>query len=165
MHFSFSLSNTEHDRDDRDPLRDSGRWQHLTNGLPVAGVPSSFQNVGTLTLFGQVPIQVVYVIGIVLLFIAIQRYTSLGRYAVATGSNRRGAFLNGVPVRRTMVLVFALCGAAAGWGGVVYAARIGTPVPVVDQDVLFQVIVACVVGGTALTEGAGRYSAPLPAHC
>jgi ribose transport system permease protein len=127
----------------------------LTNGLPVAGVPSSFPKIGTLTLFGQVPIQVIYVIGIVLLFMAIQRYTSLGRYVIATGSNRRGAFLNGVPVRRTMVLVFVLSGAAAGWGGVVYAARIGNPVPVVDQDVLFQVIVACVVGGTALTGGRG----------
>jgi len=128
----------------------------LTNGLPIAGTPANFPTVGTARVFGgQIPIQVLYVTGIVLLFIAIQRYTNLGRYAVATGSNRRGAFLTGVPVRRTIMLCFLLTGATAGWGGVVYASRIGNPVPVVDQDVLFQVIVACVVGGTALSGGRG----------
>jgi ribose/xylose/arabinose/galactoside ABC-type transport system permease subunit len=95
------------------------------------------------------------VLGVVLLFIAIHRFTSLGRYAIASGSNRRGAYVNGVPVRRTIVLCFLLSGATAGWGGVVYASRIGNPVPVVDQDLLFQVIVACVVGGTSLTGGRG----------
>lgn len=128
----------------------------LTGGLPVAAVPPSFSTVGTAHLTSQqIPIQVFYTIGVLLLFMALQRFTNLGRYAVATGSNRRGAFSNGVPVRRTILLLFVLCGATAGWGGVAYGARIGTPIPVVDPDILFQVIVACVVGGTALTGGRG----------
>lgn len=128
----------------------------LTNGLPVAGTPADFPKIGNAQIFGgQIPIQVMYVLGLLVLFIAIQRYTNLGRYAIAAGSNRRGAFLTGVPVRRTILICFVLTGATAGWGGVVYASRIGNPVPVVDQDVLFQVIVACVVGGTALTGGRG----------
>lgn len=127
----------------------------LTNGLPVAGVPPSYATIGSGTFAGSIPYQVPMVLGVVLLFIGIQRYTSLGRYSIATGSNRRGAFLNGVPVRRTIMICFVLSGAAAGWGGVVYGSRIGTPVPVVNQDLLFQVIVACVVGGTSLTGGRG----------
>ena len=128
----------------------------LTNGLPIAGTPANFAELGTRRLFGgNIPIQVLYVLAILVLFIAIQRYTSLGRYAVATGSNRRGAFLAGVPVRRTVLICFVLSGATAGWSGVVYASRIGNPVPTVDQDILFQVIVAMVIGGTALTGGRG----------
>jgi ribose transport system permease protein len=128
----------------------------LTNGLPVAAVPPSFSTVGTTQLFSaKIPVQAFYTVGVVLLFMGIQRFTNLGRFAVATGSNRRGAFANGVPVRRTIIICFVLCGATAGWGGVAYAARIGTPIPVVDPDILFQVIVACVVGGTALTGGRG----------
>jgi ribose/xylose/arabinose/galactoside ABC-type transport system permease subunit len=128
----------------------------LTNGLPIAGTPASFPKLGNTQVFGgQIPIQVFYVLVVLVAFMAIQRYTNLGRYSVATGSNRRAAFLTGVPVRRTILLCFVLTGATAGWSGVVYAARIGNPVPVVDQDVLFQVIVACVVGGTALTGGRG----------
>jgi ribose transport system permease protein len=128
----------------------------LTNGLPVGGVPTSFATVGSGSIgSSSIPIQVPMVIGVLVLFILIQRYTSFGRFSVATGSNRRGAFLNGVPVRRTMTLGFVFAGAVAGWGGVVYASRIGTPIPIVDQDLLFQVIVACVVGGTSLIGGRG----------
>lgn len=128
----------------------------LTNGLPVSGVPANYATIGSDTIGGgPIPIQAPIVLGVLLLFIGIQRYTNLGRYAVATGSNRRGAFLNGVPVRRTITLCLVLSGAASGWGGVIYGSRIGTPVPVVDNDLLFQVIVACVVGGTALTGGRG----------
>ena len=128
----------------------------LTNGLPVAAVTPSFSTIGTAQLFSaKIPVQAFYTVGVLLIFMALQRFTSLGRYTVATGSNRRGAFANGVPVRRTITLCFLLCGATAGWGGVAYGARIGTPIPVVDPDILFQVIVACVVGGTALTGGRG----------
>jgi ribose/xylose/arabinose/galactoside ABC-type transport system permease subunit len=128
----------------------------LTNGLPVSGVPANYATIGSDTIgHSPIPFQAPIVLVVLVLFIAIQRYTSLGRYAVATGSNRRGAFLNGVPVRRTITLCLVLSGAASGWGGVLYGSRIGTPIPVVDQDLLFQVIVACVVGGTALTGGRG----------
>jgi ribose transport system permease protein len=128
----------------------------LSNGLPVSAVPASFSSLGTAMLFSaKIPVQAFYTVGVLLLFMAIQRYTSLNRYAIATGSNRRGAFTSGVPVRRTIAICFVLCGAVAGWGGVAYGARIGTPVPVVDPDILFQVIVACVVGGTSLMGGRG----------
>jgi ribose/xylose/arabinose/galactoside ABC-type transport system permease subunit len=126
----------------------------LTNGLPIAGLPLNFSTVGAGS-FGPVPIALPMIIGIVGLFVCIQRFTVLGRYAVATGSNPQGAFLNGVNVRLTTTLCFVLSGAAAGWGGVVYASRVGTPSPVVDNDLLFQVIVAIVIGGTSLFGGEG----------
>lgn len=128
----------------------------LTNGLPVSGVPDGFATVGSGQFPGTtIPILVPIVLGVVAVFILIQRYTNLGRFSIASGSNRRGAFLNGVPVRRTLVIGFVLSGMVAGWGGIVYASRIGTPIPIVDQDLLFQVIVACVVGGVSLFGGRG----------
>jgi ribose/xylose/arabinose/galactoside ABC-type transport system permease subunit len=126
----------------------------LTNGLPLAGLPSSFSVVGNNSI-GGIPIAAFMIVGVVAIFVAIQRYTSLGRYAVATGSNAAAAFLNGVNTRRTMTICFMLTGAAAGWGGVVYASRVGTPAPVMDPDLFFQVIVAIVVGGTSLFGGEG----------
>jgi len=126
----------------------------LTNGLPIAGLPLSFGRVGS-GFIGGVPIAVPMVVVVVAIFVAIQRYTVLGRYAVATGSDAKAAYLNGVNIRWTTTMCFALTGAAAGWGGVVYASRIGTPSPVLDNDLLFQVIVAIVVGGTSLFGGEG----------
>jgi ribose/xylose/arabinose/galactoside ABC-type transport system permease subunit len=126
----------------------------LTNGLPIIGLPLSFSEVGGGYWHG-IPIPLPIMVGVVALFVVIQKFTRFGRYTVATGSNPQAAFLNGVNVRRTLTLCFMLSGAAAGWGGVMYASRIGNPAPVVDNDLLFQVIVAIVIGGTALTGGQG----------
>ncbi|MDR1634203.1 MAG: ABC transporter permease [Bifidobacteriaceae bacterium] len=126
----------------------------LTNGLPVAGVAKGYSSLGTGRFWG-VPYQVPITLAAVVVFVLIQRYTVLGRHAVATGSNLEGAFLNGVNVNKTLTLCFLLSGLMAGFGGVLYSSRIGNPTPVMDQDLLFQVIVSCVVGGIALTGGEG----------
>jgi ribose transport system permease protein len=126
----------------------------LTNGLPIIGLPLNFSEVGGGYAAGM-PLPLPIMLGVAILFVVIQKFTRFGRYTVATGSNSQAAFLNGVNVRRTLTLCFMLSGAAAGWGGVMYASRIGNPAPVVDNDLLFQVIVAVVIGGTALTGGQG----------
>jgi len=126
----------------------------MTNGLPVIGLPLDFTYVGTGYILG-VPVSLPIMLGVVVLLIAVQRLTRFGRYIVAAGSDPQAAFLNGINVNRTLTLCFVISGAAAGWGGVLYASRIGNPAPVVDNDLLFQVIVAIVIGGTALTGGQG----------
>lgn len=126
----------------------------LTNGLPIIGLPLNFSEVGS-GYVGGVPVPLPIMLAVVVLFVVIQKFTRFGRYTVATGSNPQAAFLNGVNVRRTLTLCFVLSGAAAGWGGVMYASRIGNPAPVVDNDLLFQVIVAIVIGGTGLNGGQG----------
>lgn len=127
----------------------------FTNGQPIFNLPLSFNTVGQGHIVGSVPYALPMIIVVVALFVATQRYTSLGRYAAATGSNAQAAFLNGVNVKRTTTLCFVLSGAAAGWGGVVYASRLGNPAPTLDNDLLFQVIVAIVIGGTSLFGGEG----------
>jgi len=126
----------------------------LTNGLPIIGLPLDFSDVGSGYIAG-IPIPLPIVVAVVVLFVAIQKLTRFGRYTVATGSNPQAAFLNGVNIRRTLTICFMLSGAAAGWGGVMYASRIGNPAPVVDNDLLFQIIVAIVIGGTGLNGGQG----------
>jgi ribose transport system permease protein len=126
----------------------------LTNGLPVIGLPSTFSTVGT-GFVGPVPLALPIMVGVVVILVGLQRLTRLGRYIVATGSNPQAAFLNGISISRTLTICFVLSGLAAGWGGVMYASRIGNPTPVVDNDLLFQVIVAIVIGGTSLNGGQG----------
>lgn len=126
----------------------------LTNGLPVIGLPNSFSTIGT-SFVGPVPVALPIMIGVVAVLVALQRLTRLGRHIIATGSNPQGAFLNGININRTLAICFFLSGLAAGWGGVMYASRIGNPTPVVDNDLLFQVIVAIVIGGTSLNGGQG----------
>jgi ribose/xylose/arabinose/galactoside ABC-type transport system permease subunit len=129
----------------------------LTNGLQIL-LP--FNQIGAFSQVGNgyidsIPIAAIMIVIVVVVFAAVQRYTSLGRYAIATGSNPLAAYLSGVKTRRTVMMCYLLTGAAAGWGGVVYASRAGSPSPVMDQNLLFQVIVAIVVGGTSLFGGEG----------
>lgn len=126
----------------------------LTNGLPIAGLPPEFMTLGGGRIWG-VPYAVPMIALFVGVFVGIQRLTLLGRWVVATGSNPDAAFLNGVNVTRTTTAVFVLSGMAAGWGGVVYSSRLGNPSPQLDDALLFQVIVAIVIGGTSLFGGEG----------
>ena len=126
----------------------------LTNGIPVAGLPPTFSNLGN-GFIGSVPNSAVIILIAVGFFLGLQRFTVFGRYVTAAGSNAQSAFLNGINVRLTLTGCFVLCGATSGFAGMVYASRVGTPVPAVDNDLLFQVIVACVVGGTSLFGGEG----------
>ena len=127
----------------------------FTNGQPIFNLPLSFNTIGQGQIIGSIPYALPMIVLVVALFVAIQRYMALGRHAAATGSNPQAAFLNGVNVKRTTTLCFVLSGAAAGWGGVVYASRLGNPAPTLDNDLLFQVIVAIVIGGTSLFGGEG----------
>lgn len=126
----------------------------ITNGLPIIGLPEAFETIGTGRLSG-IPIPLIVMLTIVVLFIGIQVFTRFGRHTVATGSAPQAAFLNGVNIHRTLTICFVLSGAAAGLGGVMYASRVGNPNPAMDNDLLFQVIVAIVVGGAGLTGGQG----------
>jgi ribose transport system permease protein len=126
----------------------------LTNGLPIAGLPPSFTTLGQGRIAG-IPIALPMVLLIVASFVAIQVLTLFGRWVVAVGSNPRASYLNGVNVTRTTALCFVLTGLAAGWGGVMYASRLGNPTPQLDNGLLFSVIVAIVLGGTSLQGGQG----------
>jgi ribose/xylose/arabinose/galactoside ABC-type transport system permease subunit len=126
----------------------------VTNGLPVPGVPASFAELGTGHI-GGVPVAVPNMVIVVGLFLFIQRFTRLGRHIIALGSNRQAAFLNGVNTSRTLTYAFIASGLAAGWGGVMYGSRVGVPIPTLDNNLLFYVIVAIVIGGANLTGGEG----------
>jgi ribose/xylose/arabinose/galactoside ABC-type transport system permease subunit len=124
-----------------------------TDGQPVLA-PKGYGELGTGYAFG-VPIPVLLMFAVVAIFVFIERRSILGRYAVAVGSNDQAAFLSGVPVRRTKLLLFTLAGAMAGFGGVILSSRFASGVPTTGVGFEFDVIVATVLGGTALTGGEG----------
>jgi ribose transport system permease protein len=81
---------------------------------------------------------------------------TLGRYLYAVGGNAEAARLSGVPVRRVLLLAYALSGALAGLGGVVLASRLKSGAPTYGQMYELYVIAAVVVGGTSLQGGEGK---------
>jgi ribose transport system permease protein len=82
--------------------------------------------------------------------------TVLGRYIYAVGGNAEAARLSGVPVRKILLLVYALCGLLAGLGGVVYASQFTSASAKFGEQYELTVIAAVVVGGTSLFGGEGK---------
>jgi ribose transport system permease protein len=82
--------------------------------------------------------------------------TALGRYIYAVGGNPEAARLSGVNVYGVLILVYTICGAMAGLGGIVDASRFEGGRPNAGSLYELQVIAAVVVGGTSLAGGEGR---------
>lgn len=83
--------------------------------------------------------------------------TTFGRRLVAIGGNRPASALAGLPVRRVLLGVYAICGVLAAVAGVLATARLGAGDPA-NTGLLMELsaITAVVVGGTPLTGGRVR---------
>ncbi|MHA6630462.1 ABC transporter permease [Pseudonocardia sichuanensis] len=91
----------------------------------------------------------------VLLGWVVQRYTRLGRYAMAIGGAEEVLALSGVRVAPYKVAVFTMAGAFYGLGAVMVTSQLGSGVVQAGADYSFSAITAAVVGGTLLVGGRG----------
>ena len=103
---------------------------------------------------GPVPAQVLVALAVVGVAAVALRSTAFGRYVLAAGGNPAAARLAGVPVRRTLITVYATSAVLAGVAGLIEAARLGaSDAAKIGLNVELDAIAAVVVGGTALSGG------------
>lgn len=132
-----------------------GITQVFTQGMPIANLPSSYQQLGSGSALG-IPIPViitfcVFVIGFVLL-----QKTIFGRKIYALGGNEKVAYLAGIPVKRYLLWVYAISGVLAALAGLINTARLGTADPNAGVGYELDAISAVVLGGTSLFGGEGK---------
>jgi ribose/xylose/arabinose/galactoside ABC-type transport system permease subunit len=95
-------------------------------------------------------------IGLSALLAVALRYSLLGRYIYAVGSNEATARLCGIRVPLVKVAVYTLAGLATGLAGVLQFAYLdATGDPVTAEGMELQVIAAVVIGGASLSGGEG----------
>jgi ribose/xylose/arabinose/galactoside ABC-type transport system permease subunit len=126
----------------------------VAGGSPVTGVPLTFNDLAT-SFVGPIPTPVVIFAVIAAVMIVVERKTLLGRWMIASGGNQEAARLSGIPVNRTRVILYILSGLAAGIAGILINSRVATGDPTSGTGFEFDVIVAVVLGGTAITGGQG----------
>lgn len=85
----------------------------------------------------------------------IQRRTYMGRAIVLTGGNKVAARLAGIPITRSIVMIYAISGVLSAIGAVVLVSRVTLADPTMGTPYMTQAILAVVVGGTALIGGRG----------
>ena len=108
----------------------------------------------TGTSFG-VPHEILLGIAVFAFCLFLHRSTVFGRHADAIGAGEPAAIASGVRVWVTKSLVFGTSSFFAGLAGVVMAGRLGSGSPTLADQFLLPAIAAVIVGGTALTGGAG----------
>lgn len=86
---------------------------------------------------------------------AVLRWAPWGRDFYAIGSNPDASRLAGIRVGRRVVAAFAICGALAGLGGFMYAARFASVDAVSGRGLELDVVTAVVIGGVNVFGGSG----------
>jgi D-xylose transport system permease protein len=92
---------------------------------------------------------------VVLTFLA--KWTTFGRHVYAVGGNAEAARRAGINVSRIRVIVFALSGAMAAIGGIVFAAQVNSvALTFPPGNLLLNAIASAVIGGVSLFGGRGE---------
>lgn len=127
-----------------------------TDGAPTGYAPPALRWMMTGHLWGVTPILFALVV-----FIAAAHFllhsTVFGRRLIAVGSNPVSSEFSGVPVKRVLVLTYALSGLCSALVGIMLSGFSGQAFNDMGDPYLLTSIAVVVVGGTLMTGGRGYY--------
>ncbi|MEH1127843.1 ABC transporter permease [Micromonospora sp. CPCC 206061] len=128
----------------------------LADGRLVELFDPTLGALGNSAVLG-LPVSLLIVVGVAAVAGIAMRRTAFGRRVLAIGGNRAAANLAGLPVKRTLVTVYAFSGLLAASAGILSTARQSASDPsFVGLLIELSAITAVVVGGTPLSGGRVR---------
>jgi ribose transport system permease protein len=131
-----------------------GSFRAIARHQPLQGLGELFPVLQEMRI-STLPMPVFYALIVIFLGWLILTRTRFGWHIFATGSDRQGAALNGVKVKRVTLIGFIATGMAAAMCGAVWASRLTSAPPNTLGGLELRVIAAAVIGGAALTGGEG----------
>jgi ribose transport system permease protein len=97
---------------------------------------------------------IIFLVSLTVLWI-FHNKTYNGRSISYTGGNKVAAELSGIPIKRSVILIYTICGMMSAVGAIVLFSRITTAAPTVGKGFETNAILSVVVGGTSLKGGKG----------
>jgi ribose/xylose/arabinose/galactoside ABC-type transport system permease subunit len=126
----------------------------LISQTGVTWIVPGYQTLGQDQLLNlQLPVWIS--LACVIIFTILVRYNRWFRHLFAVGGNESAARLCGISTRKVRFAAFVLMGALVGVTGVLTASRMASAELSAGENVPLNVITATVLGGAALTGGAG----------
>jgi ribose transport system permease protein len=126
-------------------------------GLLITPTSSVFTFIGQQRVAGiQYPVIIFAVVAIVLQLVL--AYTVFGRHLYGVGGNRDAARLSGIKVDRTVIITFAVTGAACGLAGLIDASTTGSgssDTSGLGGQLALLAIAGVALGGTSIFGGIG----------
>jgi AI-2 transport system permease protein len=120
----------------------------------ITGLPKSFTWLGTGSI-GWVPVPLLVTIGVAVGAGWLLARTRFGRFFYFIGVSADVSRYSGVPVRRTLVAVYAFNGLCAAIAGLVLTAYFTSARSDLGSEALLNIITAVVLGGTSIQGGSG----------
>ncbi|MDF0584942.1 ABC transporter permease [Bradyrhizobium yuanmingense] len=133
-------------------LRGLAQW---LSPSPLFDFPEAFTFIGYGRLFG-LPILTLIMLTVLAVGLIVMTRTPLGRHTVAIGVNERAAYLVGIRVKLTVMLLYGAVGMGAALAGLMTIARINSaPSGTLGVGVELSVLTAVLLGGVPFTGGRG----------
>jgi simple sugar transport system permease protein len=120
---------------------------------PVRG--TAFREVLVGRIGGQIPAQMLWLVVVaVFIWLLLNRHR-FGAHIYLIGDNENSARLMGVDVDRTRIMVFALCGTAAAFGGLLASMDVASFFTTLGEGYMMTTLAAVFLGGTSVFGGTG----------
>ena len=131
-----------------------------TNATPLGGYVSSYTGIASGRFLG-----ISYLIWIALLVAVITWFifnmTRHGKYMYAIGGNPQAAEVAGVPVKKTLIIIYAKAAAMYGLAGFMLGAKAGGASVQLGYGYEMEAIAACTIGGVSVSGGRGKVSSAI----
>ncbi len=131
-----------------------------SGGLPITGLPKGLLFIGNGSI-GRIPIAFIVFLLVAILGWVLLKHTTFGRNVYALGGNREAAWVSGIHVDRTKMLVYAFSGFCASIASIVMLGRLNSANALMGEGMELLSISAVVLGGTSLFGGAGSIGGTL----
>lgn len=127
----------------------------LSGGFPVVLAGGPLTATFRQSLFGVIPMPLVFAVVVWALLIVFLRRTATGRFIYAIGGNERAARTLGVGVSRVKTVTFGVSGVCCAVAGILVLLSTTSATPDIGLFYLLPSIAAIVMGGTPLSGGQG----------
>ena len=126
-----------------------------SDGLPISGLSEDFGQMA-LGKLGIVPYAVILMVVVAVILYVFTTNTAVGRSFFAVGGNKEASRLSGLSVNFIAILAFVMCAILTTIGALGLTSKTLSGNVTLGDNLLFDVMTICVLGGTSLTGGRGR---------
>jgi simple sugar transport system permease protein len=132
-----------------------GLGEFLTRGGDISGFPNFLRELGHGAVLG-VPVPMLIFTAAAILWHVLLARTRHGFSVAMIGSNPRASEYSGIPVRRSLTLVYTLSGVMCALAGIVMLTRFNSVRVGHGEALLLVTVLACFLGGVDPFGGFGR---------
>ncbi len=137
----------------------------LTKGKAISGLPITYAETIASKLFGFVPKQLLFFIGMVILLSFLLNRTTYGTRLYMLGTNATAAKFSGLKVDQLLIKTYMLSGICAALGGLIMLANYNSARADYGTVYTLQCVLIVVLGGVDPAGGKGRISGAVLAIC